>query len=67
MVEKIKTQKFKDDEEDSQESLNLINKELDLIDSSINEYLGGDLECQYKQDLEQSELARSHLETLYSQ
>ncbi len=50
-----------EDQLDDAENLNLIKKELSLLDPSLNEYLGGENECQYKQSLEHSELAINHL------
>ena len=50
-----------EDQLDDAENLNLIKKELSLLDPSLNEYLGGENECQFKQSLEHSELAINHL------
>ena len=49
IVKKLQNIEIKNEDQlDDTESLNLLKKELSLLDPSLNEYLGGENECQFK-------------------
>ena len=64
MINAKKEDKKDLDDDDDEENYNLVKKELDLLEPSLNEYLGNEHDCQFFQKLDESELARNHLETL---
>ena len=55
-----------DEDNELEESVMIINKELNSLDPTVQQVLAGDHECKFKHYLEQSELARNHLESLLS-
>ena len=56
-----------DQSDSDEEQIILVKKEIELLNTQINEVIGGGYDCQFKYELEQSEMARNHLAIIYEQ